>query len=94
MASEILQEEWRLSEDRSSGQPSDLVANLTGSRKCRVLLVEDNLINQRVLAKQLRKLGYVVYTENHGEEALTILRSSTWWQGPLHQQVRICQWYP
>lgn len=39
------------------------------------LLVEDNLLNQKVLAKQLRKLGSVVRTCNHGGEAVdSILR--------------------
>lgn len=49
--------------------------------KSSILLVEDNLINQKVLSKQLRKLGYVVRTANHGQEALSVIRGSTWWQG-------------
>lgn len=39
----------------------------------RVLIVEDNLINQRVLANQLRKRGYEVSVANHGGEALEAL---------------------
>ncbi|KAF2272076.1 uncharacterized protein EI97DRAFT_386612 [Westerdykella ornata] len=39
----------------------------------RVLLVEDNLINQQVLVRQLRKAGCVVDIANHGSEALEIL---------------------
>lgn len=38
-----------------------------------VLLVEDNLINQKVLGKQLKKAGCVVSVANHGLEALDIL---------------------
>lgn len=39
----------------------------------RVLIVEDNLINQKVLANQLRKRGYEVNVAIHGEEALKAL---------------------
>lgn len=38
-----------------------------------ILLVEDNLVNQRVLAKQLKKAGCVVYLANHGGEAIDIV---------------------
>ncbi|EON60987.1 hypothetical protein W97_00197 [Coniosporium apollinis CBS 100218] len=44
-----------------------------------VLVVEDNLVNQRVLAKQLRNLGCVVNVANHGGEALDFLRKTTHW---------------
>ncbi|KAJ4983067.1 hsp90-like protein [Stagonosporopsis vannaccii] len=42
-----------------------------------VLLVEDNMINQRVLSKQLRRLGCDVVVANHGLEALEILEKTT-----------------
>lgn len=35
-----------------------------------ILVVEDNLINQRVLSAQLKKLGHTVHVANHGVEAL------------------------
>lgn len=38
-----------------------------------ILIVEDNLVNQRVLAKQLRNLGMEVAVANHGGEALEYL---------------------
>jgi CheY-like chemotaxis protein len=38
-----------------------------------VLVVEDNLINQRVLCTQLRNRGYSVIAANNGEEALLAL---------------------
>jgi CheY-like chemotaxis protein len=41
-----------------------------------VLIVEDNLVNQRVLSKQLRNLGMKVAVANHGGEALDYLRST------------------
>jgi CheY-like chemotaxis protein len=41
-----------------------------------VLIVEDNLVNQRVLAKQLRNTGMQVAVANHGGEALEYLRTT------------------
>ncbi|KAK1817192.1 hypothetical protein LTR12_008382 [Friedmanniomyces endolithicus] len=45
----------------------------------KVLIVEDNLVNQRVLQKQLKNLGTEVHLANHGREALEKLRQSTYW---------------
>jgi signal transduction histidine kinase len=42
-------------------------------QKLRVLLVEDNVINQQVLGKQLKKAGCMVNVANHGLEALDVL---------------------
>ncbi|KAF3923833.1 hypothetical protein ABW21_db0203935 [Orbilia brochopaga] len=39
-------------------------------RGCRVLIVEDNLVNQKVVRKQLQKLGCETRVANHGLEAL------------------------
>lgn len=44
----------------------------------RVLIVEDNLVNQKVLQKQLKNLGTEVHVANHGGEALEKLRQSTY----------------
>jgi CheY-like chemotaxis protein len=46
-------------------------------RKYHILIVEDNLINQRVLSTQLKKLGCVVHVANHGLEALDFLSRTT-----------------
>ncbi|CAK4028696.1 histidine kinase [Lecanosticta acicola] len=43
----------------------------------RVLVVEDNLVNQKVLANQLRKRGYEVGVALHGEEALELLQMTS-----------------
>lgn len=43
-----------------------------------VLIVEDNLVNQRVLAKQLRNVGMKVSVANHGGEALEHLKTTTY----------------
>jgi len=52
-----------------------------------LLLVEDNMINQQILRRQLVKSGCTVHVANHGVEALTFLRSCALWardggQGP------------
>lgn len=45
-----------------------------------VLLVEDNLVNQKVLSKQLRRAGCTVYVANHGQEALEVLQKTKLWK--------------
>ncbi|QDS75399.1 hypothetical protein FKW77_002968 [Venturia effusa] len=50
------------------------------SSPIRVLIVEDNLVNQKVLSKQLEKAGYVVQIAGHGEEALSFLRTTRFWR--------------
>ena len=45
-----------------------------------VLVVEDNLVNQRVTQKQLRNAGFVVSVANHGGEALDQLRQTSHWR--------------
>ena len=45
----------------------------------KILIVEDNLVNQRVLAKQLRKAGCIVYLANHGGEAIELVQTSRFW---------------
>ncbi|THW56846.1 hypothetical protein D6D20_08414 [Aureobasidium pullulans] len=46
-----------------------------------MLLVEDNHVNQVVLAKQLRRAGYTVFTADDGQEAFDFLKSSRHWKG-------------
>ncbi|GAB7338863.1 hypothetical protein MBLNU457_5549t1 [Dothideomycetes sp. NU457] len=47
--------------------------------KLHVLIVEDNLINQKVMAKQVRTLGHTVHVANHGVEALEFLEQTAFW---------------
>ncbi|KAF1931150.1 putative histidine kinase HHK11p [Didymella exigua CBS 183.55] len=49
-----------------------------------VLIVEDNLVNQKVLAKQLRNLGCIVSVANHGRESLDFLPRTTRWNHDAH----------
>lgn len=48
--------------------------------------MEDNLVNQRVLQKQLKNLGCVVHVANHGGEALDVLRRSTYWNHAIEDE--------
>jgi len=45
-----------------------------------ILVVEDNLVNQKVVMKQLRKAGHTVNVANHGQEALEFIRKSEFWK--------------
>lgn len=49
-----------------------------------VLVVEDNLVNQKVLARQLRNLGCVVSVANHGRESLDFLPKTTRWNHDIY----------
>lgn len=51
------------------------------NEQLKVLLVEDNLVNQRVLQKQLKKQGCEVHVANHGREALDKIQNSHFWKG-------------
>ncbi|KAI4937438.1 uncharacterized protein J4E92_002169 [Alternaria infectoria] len=53
-------------EDQENGRVID-------DYKYHILIVEDNLINQRVLSTQLKKLGHTIHVANHGFEALSQL---------------------
>lgn len=44
-----------------------------------VLIVEDNLVNQKVLNRQLCREGYNTYLANHGGEAIEALQRSGFW---------------
>ena len=53
----------------------------TSSSSLHILIVEDNLVNQKVLRKQLVKRGYTVGVANHGGEALNLLQKTKSWNG-------------
>jgi len=62
-------------------QPSAPLETATPTANLHVMVVEDNLVNQRVLAKHLRNLGCIVNVANHGSEALDYLRTTKFWTG-------------
>ena len=52
-------------------------------KNIKVLIVEDNLVNQRILERQLKHLGFTVYLANHGGECLDRVKESNWWEGNI-----------
>ncbi|KAL1865295.1 hypothetical protein VTK73DRAFT_5296 [Phialemonium thermophilum] len=76
-----------------SGQAAKQVQDLNGSSRrenapgksipddsLNILIVEDNLVNQKVLQRQLRIFGSNTHVANHGGEALEALRHSHYWK--------------
>lgn len=60
-------------EEASTETKPSVPTPLPTTTKRKVLVVEDNLVNQKVLCKQLRNRGFLVEAANHGREALTAL---------------------
>ena len=69
LAARLPAQESRLPSQPSIPRPSAL----------HILLVEDNIINQKVLSKQLIKEGCQVNIANHGGEAIDFLHRSQYW---------------
>jgi CheY-like chemotaxis protein/anti-sigma regulatory factor (Ser/Thr protein kinase) len=63
---------------RQKTDPAAPLESLAQQLPLRLLLVEDNLINQRVTTHQLAKLGYTPDLADDGEEALAALRQSSY----------------
>jgi CheY-like chemotaxis protein len=59
-------------------QSTDVAMRAT---KLSVLIVEDNLVNQKVLRKQLQMYGWDVSVAGDGEQALEWLKNSVYWRG-------------
>lgn len=49
--------------------------------KLNILIVEDNLVNQKVLKKQLAKFGWNISVAGDGQQALDWLKGSVYWRG-------------
>nr|OQO22684.1 hypothetical protein B0A51_10374 [Rachicladosporium sp. CCFEE 5018] len=58
-------------------------ADPEADRTYHILLVEDNVINQRILAKQLRMTGSTVEVADNRLDALTLLKKTDFWRDPL-----------
>lgn len=66
---------------RTTLQTTSAATADTTSEKYHILIVEDNLVNQKVLRKQLINQGFFVEVANHGEEALEYLQETQFWSG-------------
>jgi signal transduction histidine kinase len=64
---------------RTSSNPVKIGAPETDLNRIHVLLVEDNLVNQKVLSRQLTNEGCIVSVANHGAEALKFLETTNAW---------------
>jgi CheY-like chemotaxis protein len=71
----------RLAGGNSPSRSPDRLSNLSILGPIHVLVVEDNIVNQKVLAKQLGSAGCTVHVANHGTEALTFLATTRFWSG-------------
>ncbi|RYP03956.1 hypothetical protein DL764_004790 [Monosporascus ibericus] len=65
----------------SQPRPAPKPRYADGQRLFDVLIVEDNLVNQKVLQRQLRNVGNSTKVANHGGEALDVLKDSRFWSG-------------
>lgn len=54
-----------------------------------ILVVEDNLVNQKILRMQLQKLGHEVHVVSHGREALDFLETTSCWQGGTTNHIHV-----
>ena len=67
-----------------SRSPPSVQWSKESNKPLSILIVEDNLVNQRVLQKQLRNKGFGVHVANHGLECLDILRTSSFMRTSSH----------
>lgn len=65
----------------SSSPVSRTNSDTKGNPYYDVLIVEDNIVNQKVLQRQLRNCGNNTFVANHGKEALQTLQRSRFWAG-------------
>lgn len=68
------------SETPPTALPPAFPSALPQQARHNILLVEDNLVNQKVLTKQLVRAGCNVHTANHGQEALDFLKTTEYWR--------------
>ncbi|OAA61551.1 ethylene receptor [Cordyceps fumosorosea ARSEF 2679] len=72
-----------------SSTPAGGGGSSSSSAQHDVLIVEDNIVNQKVLQRQLVNRGHTTFVANHGQEALETLRRSRFWRGRERDGVAI-----
>lgn len=73
--------------DRELANPSLQGRSEASISSLKVLVVEDNLVNQKVLCQQLRKRGFIVEAANNGVEALNQLKKTVIWRNGGNQRM-------
>jgi len=68
---------WHAPEPSRAGMETVQGTSLPSLEKLRILLAEDNLINQKLAVRMLEKQGHEVTVASDGEKALAALREST-----------------
>ncbi|KAK4629240.1 Hybrid signal transduction histidine kinase K [Fulvia fulva] len=74
---------------RRTTNPRRQNQNTTFSQIYTLLVVEDNVLNQKVFRMQLQKLGHEVHVVNHGAEALEFLEKTSCWAGNLNSAINL-----
>ena len=64
-----------------SNEHLSIVVNPRPLEHFKILIVEDNLVNQKVLSKQLRNQGGIVTVANHGGECIEQMKRTKFWAG-------------
>ena len=66
--------------DKSSAPAPISTMTAAAAEARKILICEDNKVNQQVLKKQLERKGCIIYIANHGGEALDYLRKCRYWK--------------
>lgn len=65
----------RLHQSSSGSELEDIAST---EQPISILIVEDNLINQKLLDKHLTRMGCITTCANDGQEALNVIKASRW----------------
>ncbi|KAJ4317106.1 hypothetical protein N0V94_005113 [Neodidymelliopsis sp. IMI 364377] len=77
---------------RPGPQRTGSTENAMNGVRLNILIVEDNLVNQKVLKKQLAKFGWNISVAGDGQQALDWLKGSVYWRGtPRNNHDRIAE---
>ncbi len=72
-------------DDNLNAGPTSIIEEAMRKVKLNVLIVEDNLVNQKVLKKRLQMFGWNVSVAGNGQEALEWLKESVYWQSKVEE---------
>jgi CheY-like chemotaxis protein len=71
--------------------PSKAIAKGTQTRRGRVLIVDDNPVNQLVAQRAVDRFGYAAQVVSSGEEALAVIREAARRHAPFDAVLMDCQ---